>query len=370
MKVRARTVILGLLGLLVLVVLGLITKIGWQVVLGPKARAVTGRKFEVTQARLDRGKYIVEAQASCFHCHSEHKLTDPEFTMVEGKKGSGQILPIPELGQVVAPNISPDPETGIGKWTDDEVARAIQEGVNKDGRALFPIMPYMRFRNFTDEDLASVIVYLRSIPPVKNTLPLTKLNFPLNFIVKTIPEPLTTPAAQPPRTTPEARREYLVETIIGCGDCHTPTNQGVPLPGMGYAGGETFDDPSQQKTIFSANITMDASGIAHYDEALFINTLRTGQIPGRMLSHIMPFEAFRNMTDEDLKDVFAYIKTRPPVKHRISNVDPPTLCPLCNKTHGLGELNKKAGQSDHRGCSGLVCASRVSALRTAQSSSK
>ncbi len=341
MRVRARNVILAILGVLVVLVLGAITKIGWQVVLGPKTRPVTGRKFEVTDARLARGKYIVEAQSSCFHCHSEHTLTDPEIPMVEGRKGSGQLLPIPELGQVVAPNISPDPETGIGKWTDDEIARAIQEGVDKDGRALFPIMPYQRFRNFTDEDLASVIVYLRSIPPVKSPMPLTTLNFPLNYIVKTIPEPLTAPVAQRARTTPEARGEYIVETAIGCGDCHTPTNQGVPLAGMGFAGGESFDDPSQAKRIYSANITMDPSGIAHYDEALFINTLRTGRVPGRMISHIMPFENFKNMTDDDLKDIFAYLKTRTPVKHRLSNVDPPTLCVLCNKKHGLGELNVK-----------------------------
>jgi len=344
MAIRARTVVLGILGVLVLLFFGFITKMGWQVVLGPKARAVTTRKFEVTQARLERGKYVVESQSHCFFCHSQHTLTDPLFPMVEGKKGSGQELPIPELGQVVAPNISPDPETGIGKWTDDEIARAIQEGVDKDGRALFPIMPYMRFRNYTDEDLASVIVYIRSIPPVRNTLPVTKLNFPLNFIVKTIPEPLTSHAPQPPRTTPEARGEYIVEATVGCGDCHTPTNQGDPLPGLGFGGGESFDDPSQGKTIFSANITMDPSGIAHYDEALFINTMRTGQVPGRILTHIMPFEAFKNMTDDDLRDVFAYLKARPPVKHRVSNVDPPTLCVLCNKKHGLGELNRKAGQ--------------------------
>ena len=142
MKVRARNVLLGVLALLLVAVLGVITKIGWQVVLGPKARPVTSRKFEVTPARLERGKYIIEAQAGCFHCHSEHKLTDPDIPMVEGKKGSGQALPIPELGDVIAPNISPDPETGIGNWTDDEIARAIQEGVDKDGRALFPIMPW------------------------------------------------------------------------------------------------------------------------------------------------------------------------------------------------------------------------------------
>ncbi|HKW00964.1 MAG TPA: cytochrome c [Vicinamibacterales bacterium] len=344
MRVRVRTVIFSVLALLVVLVLVVITKMGWQVVLGPHSRPVTNRKFEVTQARLDRGKYLVESQTHCFFCHSEHTLTDPMFPMVAGKMGAGFELPIPELGRVIAPNITPDPETGIGKWTDDEIARAMQEGVSRDGRALFPIMPYQRFRNLTDEDLASVIVYVRSVPPVRNVLPVTKLNFPLNFIVKTIPEPLTTHTPQPPRTTAEARGEYIVEAAVGCADCHTPTNQGVPLPGLTFGGGESFDDPSQRKTVFSANITMDPSGIAHYDETMFINTMRTGQVPGRVLTHIMPFEAFKNMTDDDLKDVFAYLKTRPPVKHRVSNVDPPTLCVVCNKTHGLGELNRKAGQ--------------------------
>ena len=89
MNVRARSVLLGVLALVLVAVLGVITKIGWQVVLGPKARPVTSRKFEVTPARLERGKYIVEAQAACFHCHTEHNLTDPDIPMVEGKKGIG-----------------------------------------------------------------------------------------------------------------------------------------------------------------------------------------------------------------------------------------------------------------------------------------
>lgn len=89
------------------------------------------------------------------------------------------------------------------------------------------------------------------------------------------------------------------------------------------------------------NITSDPSGIAHYDEALFVQTPRTGRLPGRMLSHIMPFENFKNYSDGDLHDVFSYIKSLPPVKHRISNTDPPTKCPVCGQTHGLGELNTK-----------------------------
>jgi hypothetical protein len=89
------------------------------------------------------------------------------------------------------------------------------------------------------------------------------------------------------------------------------------------------------------NITQDPSGLQHYDEALFVQTLHSGGVATRKLSAIMPFQFFRNMTDDDLRDIWAYLKTRPPVKHRITNTDPPTLCPLCNQRHGLGDLNVK-----------------------------
>ena len=102
---------------------------------------------------------------------------------------------------------------------------------------------------------------------------------------------------------------------------------------------------------------------------MFINTLRTGQIAGRKLSHIMPFEAFTNMTDDDLKDIFAYIKTRPPVKHRVSNGSADDVCPLQQDTRA-GGAEQKGGTVDYRCSFGLVCASWVSELRTAQSSSK
>jgi cytochrome c553 len=334
-------VILGILGLLVLLLLGAITAVGWQIVLGPKARAVTGRKIEATPQRLARGRYLVDGVAGCFHCHSEHDFKDPEYPLIEGKKGAGWALPIPELGAVVAPNITPDPETGIGSWTDDEILRAMQEGVAKAGRALFPVMPYPNFAKLTDEDAASIVVYLRSIPPVKNALPETKLIFPLSLLVKTMPQPLAAHAPAAPRTTPEARGEYLVTVVASCQDCHTPAdNKGNPLPNLGFGGGGIFHDPgNEMKPVFSLNITQDASGIAHYDEAMFIQVLRSGKIPGRMLNHIMPFEHFKTMTDDDLRDIWAFLKAQPPAKHRVSNTDPPKPCPVCNQVHGLGELN-------------------------------
>ncbi len=341
MRVRARTILLGLVALVLLLLIVVITSIGWQVVLGPRARAVTSRTFERTDARMARGKYLVEGPAHCLHCHSDHNLSDPEYPVIHEKKGAGWELPIPELGRITAPNITADRETGIGSWTDDEIARAMQEGIAKDGHALFPVMPYEDFRQLDDEDLASIIVYVRTIPAVRNVVPERKLIFPLNFIVNTIPQPLAAHAAPPARTTPEARGEYMVH-VAGCADCHSPTDQGKPLPGLGFGGGQPFHDPGQNgKLVFSANITRDPSGIEYYDDALFIQTIRSGQTKGRTLNHIMPFEFFKTMTDDDLKDVWAFIRSQPPVKHRVSNVDPPTKCAICNQTHGLGELNVK-----------------------------
>ncbi len=85
----------------------------------------------------------------------------------------------------MASNLTPDPETGAGSWTDDQLARAIREGVGHDGRALFPIMPYQRYRNMSDEDLASVVVYLRSLPAVHNRLPATEIIFPVKYLICT-----------------------------------------------------------------------------------------------------------------------------------------------------------------------------------------
>lgn len=214
--------------------------------------------------------------------------------------------------------------------------------MDKNGRALFPIMPYMNFRNLTDEDLASIVVYLRTIPPVRNPLPVTTLVFPLNLIVKTIPQPLTSHAAPAPMTTPEARGEYLVKTVIGCQDCHTPADsQGKPLAGLEFGGGFQLYDPAMKTHVFSKNITSDPSGIAHYDEAMFKQTLRSGRTAGGLLNHVMPFENLKNLTDDDLHDIYSYIKSLRPVQHRVSNTDPPARCPVCGQTHGLGDLNVK-----------------------------
>src|SRR5262249_5973603 len=154
--------------------------------------------------------------------------------------------------------ITPDPETGVGTWTDDQLARAIREGIGYDGRALFPMMPYGNFRDMSDEDLASVIVYLRSLAPVRHSLPKTEIIFPVKYLIRSVPQPIPGPVTPPDQSTPVQRGAYLVK-MASCADCHTPLDRGQPVPGLDFAGGHVFVGP--QIFTVSANITPDASGI-------------------------------------------------------------------------------------------------------------
>src|SRR6516164_5030409 len=198
MKLSMRVVLVLVVLLILLVPLGITLTVGWRPFLGPRARPLTDRKFEVTPARFERGKYLVNGIVGCVDCHSEHDATQNGAPPKEGRQGAGVLfLQDPSLGILYAPNITSDRDTGIGNWTDDQIARAIREGIGGDGRALFPIMPYPNFRNLSDEDLASVIVYMRSIPAIKNAVPRTAINFPINRLIMGVPEPITGPVQDP-----------------------------------------------------------------------------------------------------------------------------------------------------------------------------
>jgi mono/diheme cytochrome c family protein len=318
---------------------GITFTIGWRPFIGPRARPLNSRKFQSTPERLARGEYLVRNVCDCMGCHAEHDWTKHDAPILPGTLGAGQDMNILKgfPGKVYAPNITPDDETGAGSWSDDQLARAIREGVSHDGRALFPFMPYLDFHHMSDEDLASVIVYLRSLPPVHKQWPRTQLIFPVNYLIRNAPEPLDAPVPKPDLSTPEKRGKYLV-TIAGCADCHTPQDaHGQPLPGMDFAGGFVLDGPWGR--VASANITPDPSGISYYDQAMFTGVMRTGFVGARNLNQIMPWHTYRGMTDEDISAIFAYLKTLKPVRHRVDNTDPPTFCKVCGQTHGGGNQN-------------------------------
>ncbi len=321
------------LGLLVLLAIAITFTIGWRPFIGPKSRPLTARRFEPTPERLARGQYLSDAVLGCSGCHSEFdEKSDPPA--ITSKKGIGRVFLQKGKYRVVAPNITPDPTTGVGAWSDDALARAIREGITRDGSALFPIMGYNHFRELSDEDLASVVVYLRSLEPVHNSLPKSVLPFWLQHVIQSLPEPITAPVVPPDTSSPVKRGEYLVR-IAGCSECHTPEKGMPPHPiaGLSFAGGTTFGE------VASANITPDPSGISYYDEALFIEAMRTGRVKARGIKLPMPWPIYKNMTDDDLTSVFAYLRTLKPVHHLVDNAEPPTQCKLCGQKHGFGDRN-------------------------------
>jgi mono/diheme cytochrome c family protein len=325
-----------LLLLLLLITLAITFTIGWRPFIGPRTRALSDRHFESTPARLARGKYLVEGVNGCVGCHSPADVSKPGAPFVEGRQGAGQVWPDKQLSWLVAPNITSDKETGAGNWSDDVLARAIREGIGHDGRALFPVMPYPNFRSMSDEDLASVIVYIRTLPPVKSQLPQTRIPFPLNLLIKGVPEPVTIAVPAPDSSTAVSRGSYLVK-MGSCADCHTPQERGQQLPGMEFAGGFVLDVPTG--AVAASNITPDTSGISYYDETLFLHAMREGKVGARQLSAVMPWWYYGQMNDDDLKSIFAYLKTLKPVSHRVDNAEPPTDCKRCRQKHGLGDKN-------------------------------
>jgi mono/diheme cytochrome c family protein len=332
---RTRIVVIVLILLVALLCLGITFTIGWRPIIGAKKRSLTDRRFEATSARLERGRYLVDSVNGCFGCHTDQDWSKPGAPPVAGREGSGHIWSDQDLPWLVAPNITPDKETGAGNWSDDALARAIREGIGHDGRTLFPSMPYPHYREMSDEDLASIIVYLRSVPPVRSQLPMTKIPFPLNYLTNNVPQPVTAPVGMDVATE-EKRGAYLVK-MAACTDCHTAQENGQPIPGMEFAGGFLIHEPKGD--VISTNISPSASGIAYYNDATFIQALRQGKVGARPLRASMPWYFFGKMTDDDLKSIFAYLKTVKPVRHQIDNFEPPTFCRLCKQKHGFGSTN-------------------------------
>ena len=216
--------------------------------------------------------------------------------------------------------------------------RAIREGVGDDGRALGGPMFYWAFANLSDEDLASIVVYIRSLPPVYNKLPKRNVSIEMQKAFVKEPAPLYKPVLPPDFNNKIERGKYLVK-IADCDGCHSaweaPFNPGL----MG--GGNLIT--GKMDSAFSANITFDVSGIS-YDEDTFLQIVRSGK--SGTLSGLMPWTVFKNMTDDDLKAIYAFLKTIKPIKHFVNNISQPQYCKLCRQVHGFGEYNSEFQTAD------------------------
>lgn len=246
---------------------------------------------------------------------------------MESGRGRGNVLSdilkgLP--GRVVAPNLTPDAETGIGNWTDGEKIRAIREGVDKDGRALFPMMPYPAYRLLSDDDVQALVAFLDSLPPVRNPLPQTQLIFPVSVLIKSAPRPA---GSVPPVDHADRKKfgQYLV-AVGGCEACHTPVDErNNPLPGKTLAGGNVFD--SSLGKVVSANLTPDIeTGTGKWSEEFFLKkfydykeyaTNGPPPSPGPQSFTLMPWLGFAMRDPEELSAIYAYLRTVPAVHNAV-----------------------------------------------------
>jgi mono/diheme cytochrome c family protein len=285
-------------------------------------------KVEITPERIARGEYLANHVTVCIDCHSDRDLTKFTAPIKPGTLGMGGQKFSREMGfpgNLYTKNITP---AAIGNWTDGELARAITQGVNKDGKALFPVMPYLKYTHLNQEDLYSLIAYIRSLKPIKNEIADRELDFPLNFLVRTMPLKTYSPAPVVDKNNAPEYGKYLV-TIAGCEDCHTPSEKGEPLPGMNFAGGGEFTLPFG--TIRTANITPDPeTGIGNWTKDNFINRFKSFDsdsakniaVGPHDFNTIMPWTLYSGMTTEDLSAIYDYLRTVKPVHHPVNRFTP------------------------------------------------
>jgi mono/diheme cytochrome c family protein len=283
-------------------------------------------KVPMTPERIARGEFVFQHLADCDGCHSQRDFTKVDGPVVASGRGAGNVMSqlIPSLpGVVTAPNITPDPETGIGGWTDGEKIRAIRDGVDRNGRALFPMMPYPDYRRMSDEDVESVVAYMNTLPPVKHPLPTSKLNFPVNLMIKFAPQPAGQ-VAPPNRSDRVAYGEYLV-AVGGCNECHTPLEKGRPVAGKFLAGGQVF--ATTLGTVVTANLTPDPdTGTGKWSESFFLKKFydykeyaASGPPPlqGPQSFTLMPWLSYAQLPAEDLGAIYAYLRTVPAVHNSV-----------------------------------------------------
>jgi len=281
-------------------------------------------KIEYTPERIERGKYLAHNVSQCIDCHSSRdwqKFSAPVIPGTEGKGGEpfdrSQGFP----GNYYAPNLTP---FHLKDWSDGEIFRAITAGVSKDGRPLFPVMPYPYYGKMDREDIYSIIAYLRTLPTLENNVPASESTFPMNIIIHTIPAKPEF-SLKPPPTDKINYGKYLT-TASACIECHTPAKRGQIIEDLAFSGGRYF--PIRGGVIASANITPDKeTGIGNWTEEIFVERFKmfdqiahttNNQVKDGEFNTIMPWVKYGGMTRADLGSIFAYLQTLKPIPNKIT----------------------------------------------------
>lgn len=309
-----------IVGVLLLVVAGIATYIKLALPnVGPAPEITVDR----SEQNVERGRYLANNVMVCMDCHSTRNWNEFSAPPVEGTLGKGgdkfdQTMGFP--GLYYASNITP---AGIGDWTDGEIFRAITTGVRKNGKPIFPVMPHKNYGTLDESDIKSVIAYLRTLSPIPDDVPESESDFPMNFIINTLPAKANF-TKRPPASDVLAYGKYL-STAASCFDCHTPYNQGKFDEEMSFAGGRVFPMPAG--TLTTANLTPDnETGIGAWTREAFISRFAMYRDSASMhrpvntmkeFNSMMPWTMYAGMTDEDLGAIYEYLKTLKPIKNKV-----------------------------------------------------
>lgn len=255
------------------------------------------------ESQLERGRYLVETLAGCGNCHTPR---GPNGPLKDKKFAGGEIIKHADFTAVTS-NITPDPRTGIGNWTDDQIGLAIREGRRPDGRLLGPAMPSRSYRFLADEDVKAIVAYLRSVAPVDNPIAAEShydVALPANW------GPPVGHVDAPLKEDKIAYGKYLAGPLARCMDCHTEP----PRPGESArlgAGGKEFHGP--WGISVSANLTPSALG--DWSDAEIERAIRTGVArDGHKLFPPMPFGAYKNIADDDMAALIGYLRSLPAIE--------------------------------------------------------
>lgn len=260
-----------------------------------------------TNEQIQAGRYLVHA-AGCRDCHTQKGGRD---------FAGGLQLPTP-FGTFITPNITPDPETGIGKWTQSDFQKALRHGVSPDGKVFYPAFPYTSFTYITDSDAENIYHYLRTVPSVHQINPHNRLNFPfdqrwtlegwqwINFSEGPYKD-------DPAQTSEWNRGAYLVKAVLHCAECHTPRNVMGGLENSKWLAGSNL--------VFSGktppNLTPDPTTGLQWNKDQWVNFLSSGFTPNHreMAAEMaLVIRETTGLTDEDRAAMATYMITVPPVK--------------------------------------------------------
>ena len=313
---------------IIVLILIILAAVGYIKMALPNVGAAPLMVIERTPERVARGEYLANHVTICIDCHSSRDWTRFSGPPVDGTKGQGGELFDQKFGfpgAFYSRNITPE---GISRYTDGELFRVITTGVNKNGEAMFPVMPYHYYGRMDEEDIKSIIAYIRTLQPIKNDVPLSSPDFPMSIIINTIPSKAS--FTKMPAKTDAVNYGKYITNAAACKECHTKFEKGKLVEGTEFGGGREFPFPDGS-FVYSGNISPDAAtGIGQWTEEMFVKmfhsrsdsaTLSRKLQPGEFNS-IMPWTMYGKMHDEDLKAIYAYLRTVSPINNAVVKYTP------------------------------------------------